>query len=166
MAIYQKTRPRNNREIKRVMAVIQVRERPDHSRGVKCLTNFLPSKDVIWKQKRRSSQSTAITEQLSMSMTRPPATSPRAWLIRFPPWVKKYCRSQEDETRPVLLEGAGHVTAHVRVGFSWTEIPRQLQMKTAETVRDSRRPHAQKISQIECPGTTSCKHSEQPLAIS
>lgn len=32
---------------------------------------------VIWKQYRRSSQSTAITEQLSRSWIRPPATAPR-----------------------------------------------------------------------------------------
>lgn len=65
---------------------------------------FLPSKDVIWKQKRLSSQSTAITEQLSKSITSPPATSPRHWLIKFPPWVKKYCRSHVELTKLVLLK--------------------------------------------------------------
>lgn len=66
-------------------------------------SHFLPSKEVTWKQKRRSSQSTAMTEQLSRSVTSPPATSPRAWCIRLPPCVKKYWRSQDDDTRPVLL---------------------------------------------------------------
>lgn len=67
------------------------------------VSHFLPSNDVTWKQKRRSSLSTAMTEQLSRSVTSPPATSPRPCCIRLPPCVKKYWRSQEDETRPVLL---------------------------------------------------------------
>ncbi len=66
-------------------------------------SHFLPSKEVTWKQKRRSSQSTAMTEQLSRSVTSPPATSPRPWCIRLPPCVKKYWRSHDDETSPVLL---------------------------------------------------------------
>lgn len=65
--------------------------------------HFLPSNEVTWKQKRRSSQSTAITEQLSRSVTSPPATSPRPWCMRLPPCVKKYWRSHDDDTRLVLL---------------------------------------------------------------
>ena len=66
-------------------------------------SHFLPSKEVTWKQKRRSSLSTAMTEQLSRSVTSPPATSPRPCCIRLPPCVKKYWRSQDVDTSPVLL---------------------------------------------------------------
>lgn len=44
----------------------------------------LPLGEVIWKQYRRSSHSTAMTELLSRSRTIPPATAPRGWHIRFP----------------------------------------------------------------------------------
>lgn len=53
------------------------------------LPYVLPEGEVIWKQYRRSSHSTAITELLSRSSTMPPATAPRGWHMRFPPWVKK-----------------------------------------------------------------------------
>lgn len=87
---------------------IRENTQPPHCRAAhrdiqKTPTHFLPSKDVTWKQKRRSSLSTAMTEQLSRSVTRPPATSVRPCCMRLPPCVKKYWRSQEDDTRPVLL---------------------------------------------------------------
>lgn len=70
-----------------------------------CEAYDFPLGVVIWKQYRRSSQSTAITEQLSRSWIRPPATAPRGWHMRFPPCVKKYSLSQVVVTSPVLLYG-------------------------------------------------------------
>lgn len=65
--------------------------------------HVLPDGDVIWKQYRLSSQSTAMTELLSRSRTIPPATAPRGWHMRLPPWVKKKSLSQAVVTKPVLL---------------------------------------------------------------
>lgn len=44
-----------------------------------------------------------MTELLSRSSTMPPATAPRGWHMRFPPWVKKKSLSQAVVTKPVLL---------------------------------------------------------------